>query len=451
MDEGVGMKRVYVSTLGCAKNLVDSEMMIGSLLDSGYRSTEALEEADIAIVNTCGFIEAAKEESIHEILEIAESKKAGKLNRLVVTGCLAQRYSEELQMEIPEIDLILGTTSFIHIVSKLEELESKRGDKLLSIEDINKEIPTMRRQLLTQSHTAYLKIAEGCDNLCTYCIIPKLRGKYRSRSMEDILAEARELVKYGARELIIIAQDTTKFGLDTEGRKLLAPLLQELNKIEKLKWVRVLYSYPEDIDEEIVLTISRSEKILPYFDIPIQHASDRILKRMNRHTSNRQIAEKVAMIRKHLPESTIRTTIIVGFPQETEEDFEELCSFIQAIRFDRLGAFEFSSEEGTPAAKMSGQVPDAVKRLRRDRLMEIQQQISKETNRGYVGKELEVLIEAKEDKGVFSGRSYRDMIEIDGLVFVHSNKELKCGEFVKVKITDSLEYDLIGEYHEFTE
>ena len=242
MDEGVGMKRVYVSTLGCAKNLVDSEMMIGSLLDSGYRSTEALEEADIAIVNTCGFIEAAKEESIHEILEIAESKKAGKLNRLVVTGCLAQRYSEELQMEIPEIDLILGTTSFIHIVSKLEELESKRGDKLLSIEDINKEIPTMRRQLLTQSHTAYLKIAEGCDNLCTYCIIPKLRGKYRSRSMEDILAEARELVKYGARELIIIAQDTTKFGLDTEGRKLLAPLLQELDKIEKLKWVRVLYS-----------------------------------------------------------------------------------------------------------------------------------------------------------------------------------------------------------------
>ncbi len=442
------MKKIFISTLGCAKNLVDSEMMMGSLLDNGYQNTDFLSEADIAIVNTCGFIEAAKEESINEILQIAQYKTSGNLDKLVVTGCLAQRYSKELQEEIPEIDLLLGTTSFVSIVSKLEELGINKEKKLLSIEDINKEIPMMRRQLLTQSYTAYLKIAEGCDNLCTYCIIPKLRGKYRSRDLQEILDEARELVRYGTRELIIIAQDTTKFGLDTEGKKLLATLLRELNKIEKLKWVRVLYSYPEDIDEEIVLAIKESEKILPYFDIPIQHASDAVLKKMNRHTSGKQIEEKVAMIRKHLPESTIRTTIIVGFPQETDEDFETLCDFVQKVRFDRLGAFEYSLEEGTPAAKISGQVPEEIKSQRKNKLMELQQEISKQKNKEYIGKTLEVLIEGQEDKNVFSGRSYRDMIEIDGLVFVHSDGKLKKGDFVSVKITDALEYDLIGEYYE---
>lgn len=442
------MKKVYMSTLGCAKNLVDSEMMLGSLLDNGYQSTEELSDSDIAIINTCGFIEAAKEESVNEILQIAQQKTTGKLQKLVVTGCLAQRYSKELQEEIPEIDLILGTTSFVNIVSELEKQENKTR---MLIESIDKEIPMMNRVLLTNSPSAYLKIAEGCDNLCTYCIIPKLRGKYRSRELAEIIEEAKSLAQNGVKELIIIAQDTTKFGLDSYGKKMLPELLKELDKIESLQWIRVLYSYPEDISEEMVCTIKEAKKVLPYFDMPIQHASNSILRKMNRKTSAEQIREKVAMIRKNIPDAVIRTTIIVGFPQETDEDFEELCQFVEEVQFDRLGVFEYSEEEGTPAAKMSGQVDADVKAQRKAELMGIQQQISYNKNKEFIGKILKVLIEEKEEEGVYSGRTYRDMIEIDGLVFVHLKKECSIGEFIDVKIIDVMEYDLIGERYEYTE
>lgn len=441
------MKKVYISTLGCSKNLVDSEMMLGSLLSDGYKNTHDVNEAEIAIVNTCGFIEAAKEESINEILIIAKKKLDAKLQKLVVTGCLAQRYSKELQEEIPEIDLILGTTSFVDIVGQLEKLGERREMK---IDDIDKNIPSLARKLLTDTHTAYLKIAEGCDNLCTYCIIPKLRGKYRSRPMDEIVEEAKSLAKQGVKEIILIAQDTTKYGLDNYKEAKLPELLSELDKIDGIRWIRILYSYPEDITEELVLTIKNSGKVLPYFDMPIQHASDIVLKRMNRHTTRQQIEDKINMIRYHIPSASIRTTIIVGFPQETEEDFEMLYRFVEKMQFDRLGTFEYSLEEGTPAAKMKGQIESEVKADRKSRLMELQQQISKDKNKEWVGRVMSVLIESREDKNIYSGRSYRDMIEIDGLVFVHTNNKLKIGDFVEVKITDSLEYDLIGEENEHT-
>lgn len=441
------MKKVFISTLGCAKNMVDSEMMLGSLLHNGYENTNKISDADIAIINTCGFIEAAKEESINEILQFAKHKTNGDLKKLIVTGCLAQRYSKELEQEIPEIDLILGTTSFINIVSQLEK-ETPAAKSV--IESIDKEIPSLERFLLTESHTAYLKIAEGCDNFCTYCIIPKLRGKYRSRDLQEILEEARGLVKNGVRELIVIAQDTTKYGIDNYGRKMLPELLRELDKIEELVWVRVLYSYPEDIDEEMVLAIKSSEKILPYFDMPIQHASDVVLKKMNRKTSAAQIKDKVQMIRRHIPDATIRTTIIVGFPQESEKDFEFLCRFVEEMQFDRLGVFEYSEEEGTPAAKMSGQIDPETKSQRKDRLMALQQEISYRKNKDFIGKTLKALLEDQEE-GVYVGRTSRDMIEIDGIVFVNTNKNCSRGEFVDVRITDALEYDLIGEIDEHTE
>lgn len=435
------MKKVYISTLGCSKNLVDSEMMMGSLLQEGYVHTNEVEEAEIAIVNTCGFIEAAKEESIQEILQIAQKKEYAKLEKLVVTGCLAQRYSEELSEEIPEIDLILGTTSFVDIVERLENLGNRRG---MRIESIDKNIPSLPRHRFTDNHTAYLKIAEGCDNLCTYCIIPKLRGKYRSRELSEIVEEAKMLAKQGVREIILIAQDTTKYGLDINGRKQLGSLLKELDKIEGIDWIRILYSYPEDIDEELVLTIKDSQKVLPYFDMPIQHASDKVLKKMNRKTTAAQIRRRVEMIRKHIAHAVIRTTIIVGFPQESDEDFDLLCDFVKEMKFDRLGVFEYSLEEGTPAAKMSGQIEDDLKSQRKAALMSIQQEISKQKNKEFVGTVMEVLVESEEEEGIYLGRTYRDMIEIDGLVYVHSQKKLAIGDLVSVEITDSMEYDLIG-------
>lgn len=442
------MIKVYISTLGCAKNLVDSEMMVGSLINNGYEITHVLEHAEIAIINTCGFIESAKEESINEILSIAKYKIHSNLKKLVVTGCLAQRYAKDLKKEIPEIDLILGTTSFIDIVSQLENKALK--EKIL-IECIDKEIPTMHRYLLTDSHTAYLKIAEGCDNLCTYCIIPKLRGKYRSRKLDEILTEAKILADNGVKELIIIAQDTTKYGLDNYKKKMLPELLRQLNKIENLHWIRILYSYPEDIDEEMVMAIRDSEKVLPYFDMPIQHASDSVLKKMNRKTSAQQIREKISMIRSKISNAVIRTTIIVGFPQESAEDFNYLCKFVEEMKFDRLGVFEYSEEEGTPAEKMSGKIDSETKAQRKKELMLIQQKISLEKNKAFVGSVMKVLVENQEDNGIYTGRTYRDMIEIDGLVFIHSNHRCNIGEFIDVKITDAMEYDLIGEIYEHAE
>lgn len=438
------MEKIFISTLGCAKNLVDSEMMLGTLVKNDYVQTGSIMDADIAIVNTCGFIEAAKEESINEILELAQYKERGNLKHLIVTGCLAQRYSDELLSEIPEIDIVLGTTSFDMILEKIEEL--KGGIRSSLITDIDKHIAEeIPRSLLTDTFSAYIKIAEGCDNHCTYCIIPKLRGKYRSRRQEDILKEARQLAKNGVKELIVIAQDTTKYGLDIYGKKAISDLMRELNEIEGLKWIRILYSYPEDVDAEFVKAVKECEKVLPYFDMPVQHANDAILKLMNRKTSKQQIKENIDRIRKEIPEASIRTSIIVGFPTETQEQFDELCEFVKEVKFDRLGVFAYSREEDTPAAILEGQIDEDIKQERKNRLMEIQQGISYEKNKTFVGSTLEVMIDEKVEDGLYEGRSYRDMMEIDGLVFVKTQEDLKKGQFVNVKITEALEYDLTGE------
>lgn len=438
------MEKIFISTLGCAKNLVDSEMMLGTLVKNDYVQTGSIMDADIAIVNTCGFIEAAKEESINEILELAQYKERGNLKYLIVTGCLAQRYSDELLSEIPEIDIVLGTTSFDMILEKIEEL--KGGIRSSLITDIDKHIAEeIPRSLLTDTFSAYIKIAEGCDNHCTYCIIPKLRGKYRSRRQEDILKEARQLAKNGVKELIVIAQDTTKYGLDIYGKKAISDLMRELNEIEGLKWIRILYSYPEDVDAEFVKAVKECEKVLPYFDMPVQHANDAILKLMNRKTSKQQIKENIDRIRKEIPEASIRTSIIVGFPTETQEQFDELCEFVKEVKFDRLGVFAYSREEDTPAAILEGQIDEDIKQERKNRLMEIQQGISYEKNKTFVGSALEVMIDEKVEDGLYEGRSYRDMMEIDGLVFVKTQEDLKKGQFVNVNITEALEYDLTGE------
>ena len=438
------MNRIFISTLRCAKNLVDSEMMLGTLVKNDYVQTGSIMDADIAIVNTCGFIEAAKEESINEILELAQYKERGNLKYLIVTGCLAQRYSDELLSEIPEIDIVLGTTSFDMILEKIEEL--KGGIRSSLITDIDKHIAEeIPRSLLTDTFSAYIKIAEGCDNHCTYCIIPKLRGKYRSRKQEDILKEARQLAKNGVKELIVIAQDTTKYGLDIYGKKAISDLMRELNEIEGLKWIRILYSYPEDVDAEFVKAVKECDKVLPYFDMPVQHANDAILKLMNRKTSKQQIKENIDRIRKEIPEASIRTSIIVGFPTETQEQFDELCEFVKEVKFDRLGVFAYSREEDTPAAILEGQIDEDIKQERKNRLMEIQQGISYEKNKTFVGSTLEVMIDEKVEDGLYEGRSYRDMMEIDGLVFVKTQEDLKKGQFVNVKITEALEYDLTGE------
>ena len=438
------MNRIFISTLGCAKNLVDSEMMLGTLVKNDYVQTGSIMDADIAIVNTCGFIEAAKEESINEILELAQYKERGNLKYLIVTGCLAQRYSDELLSEIPEIDIVLGTTCFDMILEMIEEL--KGGIRSSLITDIDKHIAEeIPRSLLTDTFSAYIKIAEGCDNHCTYCIIPKLRGKYRSRRQEDILKEARQLAKNGVKELIVIAQDTTKYGLDIYGKKAISDLMRELNEIEGLKWIRILYSYPEDVDAEFVKAVKECEKVLPYFDMPVQHANDAILKLMNRKTSKQQIKENIDRIRKEIPEASIRTSIIVGFPTETQEQFDELCEFVKEVKFDRLGVFAYSREEDTPAAILEGQIDEDIKQERKNRLMEIQQGISYEKNKTFVESTLEVMIDEKVEDGLYEGRSYRDMMEIDGLVFVKTQEDLKKGQFVNVKITEALEYDLTGE------
>lgn len=436
-------KNVYISTLGCAKNQVDSEMMLAIMEKDGMRSVAHPEEADIVVVNTCGFIESAKEESIMEILSLSKLKVEGKLDRLIVTGCLAQRYSEELMKEIPEIDFILGTTSFPQIAQAIRLTGEGVREKLLDDIDLRFS-EMMTRSLMTEEPYAYLKIAEGCDNLCTYCIIPKLRGRYRSRRMEDIVSEARSLASSGIRELIVIAQDTTKYGVDLYGRKMLGELLSELDKIEDLKWIRVLYSYPEDIDASFISAVKNGNRLLPYFDMPIQHCSDSVLKRMNRKTSKKQLLEKIETIRKELPEAVLRTTLITGFPGETQEEFEEVLDFVKKVGFDRLGVFAYSNEEGTPAARMKEQIKEEVKEERRSQIMNLQQMISYEKNQTLYDKEIEVLIEEQVEEGIYTGRSWRDMVEIDGIIYVHTNKELEIGSFVKVRINDVMEYDLIG-------
>ena len=398
------MLKIALESLGCSKNLVDAEIMMGILNEKGYKLTGNFEEADVILVNTCGFIESAKQESIQTILEFAELKETANLKLLIVTGCLAQRYADELKEEIPEIDAIVGTGSYQNIDEILAELSEKH--QIVSLNNIefayDENLP---RYVSTPSHMAYLKIGEGCDNKCTYCIIPKLRGKYRSRKMEDIIAEAKKLAERGVKELVVIAQDTTKYGLDLYGEEKLANLLEELAQIEGFKWIRVMYSYPESITEELVKVIKKYDNICNYFDMPIQHASNRVLKLMNRKTTKEDILSKINMIRSNIPDATLRTSIIVGFPGETEEDFNELAEFIKEAQFDKLGVFTYSREEDTPADKLPNHLEEEVKVERQEALMMIQQGISEEKNNNKIGNKYEVLVEEQIEDNVYVGRT----------------------------------------------
>ena len=438
------MLKIALESLGCSKNLMDAEIMTGILKEKGYEFVEEFAEADIIIVNTCGFIRDAKQESIDTIVELSQLKEFGKLKYLIVTGCLAQRYADELLEEIPEIDAIVGTGNFMNISEIIDRLESEKNvTEIGNIEFAFDE--TLPRYVSTPEHMAYLKIGEGCSNHCTYCIIPKLRGKYRSRKIEDIVEEAKTLAAEGVKELVVIAQDTTRYGEDLYGEAKLAELLEELAGIEGIKWIRIMYSYPESITEKLIDVIAAHDNICSYFDMPIQHASNRVLKRMNRRTSKEDIRNKVDMIRSKIPDAVIRTTVIVGFPGETEEDLEELIEFMKEIKFDRLGAFAYSREEGTPADRMDGHMDEEIKEERRDRVMMVQQAISEEINQKREDKVFEVLIEEEAEEGVYVGRTQGDAEEIDSVVYVNSDEELEIGSFVNVYITEAMEYDLIGD------
>jgi len=444
------MKIMFIS-LGCDKNLVDSEKMLGMLADKGFEFTDDEAEAEVAVVNTCTFIHDAKEESINTLIEMGQYKTEGKLKALIATGCLAQRYRDEIREQIPEVDAILGTTAIEHIAEAVEEvLADQKPDYM---EDIQYLAATKERRVVTTGgHFAYLKIAEGCDKFCTYCIIPKVRGRFRSVPMEDLLKEAQTLADQGVKELILVAQETTLYGQDVYGKKCLAELLRKLCKIEGLYWIRILYCYPEEIDEELIAVIRDEEKVVPYLDLPIQHASDAILKRMGRRTTNADLRRIIARLREEIPEIALRTSLITGFPGETKEDHEELYRFVNEMEFDRLGVFTYSQEENTPAAIMPDQIEETVKEARRDELMELQQAIAFEKAEDMIGSVLWCMIEGKvADEEVYVARTYKDAPNVDGYIFIQTSATLMTGDFVKVQVTDSNEYDLIGEiYHEFT-
>lgn len=445
------MKILFVS-LGCDKNLVDTEMMLGMLGEKGFSFTDDEEEADIAVVNTCCFIGDAKEESIHVLLELAERRKNGQLKALVAAGCLSQRYREEIQKEIPEVDGIVGTTAIDEIGEAIEEILSGRASN--HYRDVNAPPLTDRKRVVTTGgHYAYLKIAEGCGRHCSYCIIPKVRGNYRSVPMESLLAEAGKLAEGGVKELILVAQETTLYGVDLYGRKMLPELLHELAQVSGIFWIRILYCYPEEITEELMDAIVREPKVCHYLDIPIQHASDRILKRMGRRITEAELRALIGRLRQRIPDICLRTTLISGFPGETQEDFERLYNFADEMEFDRLGVFPYSQEEDTPAALMPDQIPWEVREARRDELMELQQEIAFEKAESMVGKVLMVMIEGKAvEENVYVARTYRDAPDVDGYLFIHTNAELMTGDLVEVIVTDANEYDLMGEiYHEFTE
>ena len=438
------MKILFIS-LGCDKNLVDSEVMLGMITSKGYEITDDENEADVVVVNTCCFIGDAKEESIHNILEMAELRKAGDIKALIVTGCLAQRYKEEVQTEIPEVDAIIGTTAIDAIIETLEDVLAGQGHN--HIEDINRTpVYDKSRIVTTGGHYAYLKIAEGCDKRCSYCIIPKVRGNYRSIPMESLLAEARKLVEFGAKELILVAQETTLYGKDLYGEKSLPRLLHELCKIDGLYWIRILYCYPEEITDELIETIRTEEKVCHYLDIPIQHASDNILKRMGRRTNQAELRNMIARLRERIPDICLRTTLITGFPGETQEDHEELMAFVDEMEFDRLGVFTYSAEEDTPAAEFEDQIEEEIKKDRQAEIMELQQEIAFEKAENAVGRTVLAMIEGRlPNENAYAARTYMDAPNVDGLVFVQTSRELMTGDFVKVKITGSYEYDLIGE------
>ena len=437
------MKILFIS-LGCDKNLADSEEMLGLLTAGGHEITDDETQADAIVINTCCFIKDAKEESVEIILEMAEYKKTGSCHALIVTGCMAQRYQKEIIEEVPEVDAVLGTTSYGDIVKALEEAVA--GNHFEEFRDIDYLPDTgSKRVLTTGGHFGYLKIAEGCDKHCTYCIIPKLRGKFRSVPMERLIAQAEDMAEQGVKELILVAQETTVYGKDLYGKKSLHILLKKLCEIRGIRWIRILYCYPEEIYDELIETIRDEKKICHYLDIPIQHASDRILKRMGRRTSKQELIDIVGKLRKEIPDIVLRTTLITGFPGETEEDHEELKEFVDEMEFDRLGVFTYSPEENTPAAEMADQVPEEVKEERRDELMELQQEISYDRGQDRIGQELLVMFEGKvADESAYIGRTYGDAPKVDGYIFVQTGELLMTGDFAKVRVTGALEYDLIG-------
>ena len=437
--------KIFCVSLGCDKNLVDTEMMLGLLNKDGYTFTDDEHEADVVVVNTCCFIGDAKEESVNTILEMAELKKDGRCKALIVTGCMAQRYKQEILDEIPEVDGILGTSTYDEISNVLKKVLG--GSRESCFHDLNAlpnvEVP---RVVTTGGYYAFLKIAEGCDKRCTYCIIPDLRGSYRSVPMERLIEEAKQLASQGVKELILVAQETTLYGIDLYKKKSLPKLLHELCMIPGIQWIRIQYCYPEEITQELIETIREEEKVCNYLDIPIQHASDRILKRMGRRTNQKQLREMIASLRSQIPDIALRTTLISGFPGETEEDQEEVMRFVDEMEFERLGVFAYSQEEDTPAAEFPDQVPQELKEERRDEIMELQQEISYEKSQSMIGKVLEVMIEGKvADENAYVGRTYMDAPGVDGLIFINTDLDLMSGDFVRAKVTGALEYDLIGE------
>ncbi len=438
------MNILFVS-LGCDKNLVDTEVMLGLLAARGHQMVDSEEVADAIVINTCCFIHDAKEESIQTILEMAEYKKAGSCKALIVTGCLAQRYKQEIIDEIEEVDAVLGTTSYDKIVEAIDE--ALAGHTRVEMADIDA-LPVVesRRLVTTGGHFAYLKIAEGCDKHCTYCIIPKIRGNFRSVPIERLIREAEELVEQGVKELILVAQETTLYGKDLYGEKSLHKLLKELCKINGVRWIRILYCYPEEITDELIQVIKEEDKICNYLDLPIQHASNGILKRMGRRTSKEQLIEIIGKLRNEIPDIAIRTTLITGFPGETQEQHEELMEFVDEMEFDRLGVFTYSPEEDTPAAEMQDQIPEKVKEERQADLMELQQEVAFDLAEEMIGREVLVMIEGKvADENAYVGRTYKDAPNVDGLIFVEAQEELMSGDFARVRITGALEYDLMGE------
>ena len=465
------MKNVLFVSLGCDKNLVDSEKMLGLLNEAGYRVAQEESEADAIVVNTCCFIHDAKEESVETILEMAEWKKKGRLKALIVTGCMAQRYQDEIQQEIPEVDAVIGTTGYTEIVPILDEIlaEAEASQKEAAVEEPKEKsfvnccpsidlLPASladKRVVTTGGYTAYLKIAEGCNKRCTYCIIPYIRGHYRSFPMEDLLEEARKLAEGGVKELILIAQETTVYGMDCYGRKALPELLTKLCEIEGIEWIRILYCYPEEITDELIAVMKKEKKICHYLDIPIQHSEDTILKRMGRRTNRAELVSLVEKLRKEIPDIVLRTTLITGFPGETEEEFKNMVDFVDSMEFDRLGVFPYSAEEGTKAAEMDGQITEEVKESRRDEIMALQQEISADKAASRIDDEMSVLIEGYlYEDDIYIGRTYMDAPKVDGNVFVRAEEELISGDIVPVRITGANEYDLMGDdiyADEFTE
>ena len=444
------MKILFVS-LGCDKNLVDSETMLGILGGRGYIFTDDETEADVIVVNTCCFINDAKEESINTILQMAEYRKTGPCKALIVAGCLAQRYKEEITQEIEEVDAVLGTASYENIAEAIEE--ALGGQHPMIMDPLDVPVHTGKRMLTTGGHYAYLKIAEGCDKHCTYCIIPKVRGAYRSVPMEELIDQARELAEQGVKELILVAQETTLYGVDLYGRKRLHELLRELCRIDGIYWIRIQYCYPEEIYEELIQVMKEEEKICHYLDLPIQHASDDILRRMGRKTTKAQLLAVVDHLREEIPDICLRTTLIAGFPGETQEEHEELMEFIDTCEFDRLGVFTYSPEEDTPAAVMDNQIEEEQKELWRDELMELQQEISMDKAEEMIGRELLCMVEGSvADENAYVTRTYKDAPNVDGYLFLQTAETLMTGDFVRARVTGAMEYDLIGEMaDEFTE